>query len=258
MATGARRGQWRLRLTPHADAQDYAGPFSGTPGPGGAASKSENDEPEQEESDAAANDGEGRLGRADRPRRHRGGRLRPLHLDAGPAGRAEGHRRHRAVADAAEGAGDRGGAAPAGRGAHRRRLRRGGDPGAHRARHSADGGRHRQLGERRRACDLHDVCARQEGDVPRRGGARQPLAGPLEGRAGRSRREDHPDRRLRPHRHAHRQALPRDGHDRADLRPVRAGRDHQGGGLRAGRPIWRPRCRAPTSCASIARRRPRR
>ena len=25
--------------------------------------------------------------------------------------------------------------------------------------------------------------------------------------------EDHPDRRLRPHRHAHRQALPRDGHD---------------------------------------------
>ena len=110
----------------------------------------------------------------------------------------------------------------------------------------------------RRACDLHDVRARQEGDVPGRGGARQPLAGSLEGRAGRSRREDHPDRRLRPHRHAHRQALPRDGHDRADLRSVRAGRDHQGGGLRAGQPISTPRCRASTSSASTARRRPRR
>ena len=111
---------------------------------------------------------------------------------------------------------------------------------------------------RRRARDLHDVCARQEGDVPGRGGARQPLAGPLEGRAGRSRREDDPDRRLRPHRHAHRQALPRDGHDRAGLRSLCAGRDHQGGGLRAGRAISTPRCRAPTSSASIARRRPRR
>ena len=35
------------------------------------------------------NDGESRLGRADRPRRHRGGRLRPLHHDAGLAGRAQ-------------------------------------------------------------------------------------------------------------------------------------------------------------------------
>ena len=202
--------------------------------------------------------GESRLGRADRPRRHRGGRLRPLHHDAGPAGRAEGHRRHRAVADAAEGPGNRGRAAAARRRAHRRRLRRGGNSGAHRARHSADGGRHREFGDGRRACDLHDVRARQEGDVPGRGRARQPLAGPLEGRAGRSRREDDPDRRLRPHRHAHRQALPRDGHDRAGLRSLCAGRDHQGRGLRAGRAISTPRCRAPTSSASIARRRPRR
>ncbi len=41
----------------------------------------------------------------------------------------------------------------------------------------------------------------------------------------------HPDRRVRPHRHAHRQALPRDGHDGAGLRSVRPGRDHQSGGL---------------------------
>ena len=31
--------------------------------------------------------GEGRMGRADAPRRHRGRGLRPLHHDAGPAGR---------------------------------------------------------------------------------------------------------------------------------------------------------------------------
>ena len=177
-----------LRLTPHANARGYIRPPSFA-GPGRARPFHRViHDAEQEESDAAAHHGEGRLGRADRPRRHRGGRLRPLHHDAGPAGGAARHRRHRAVADAVEGAGDRRRAAAAGRGAHRRRLRRGRYSGAHRARHSADGGRHGEFRVGRRARDLHDVWARQEGDVPGRRGARRPLAGSLEGRAGRPRR----------------------------------------------------------------------
>ena len=39
MATPARRGQWRLRLTPHAAPQDDDAPSFGAPEPGGAACK---------------------------------------------------------------------------------------------------------------------------------------------------------------------------------------------------------------------------
>ena len=68
----------------------------------------------------------------------------------------------------------------------------------------------------------------------------------------------HADRRLRPHRHAHREALPRDGNDRADLRS-RTCRPRPSRPRAASRsPISMRRCRAPTSSASIARRRPRR
>ena len=47
-------------------------------------------------------------------------------------------------------------------------------------------------------------------------------------------RQDGADRRLRPHRHAHRQALPGDGNERPDLRPLQARRRDQGRRLRAG------------------------
>ena len=50
----------------------------------------------------------------------------------------------------------------------------------------------------------------------------------------RSLRQDRADRRLRPHRHAHRQALPGDGNERAGLRSLQAGRRDQGRRLRAG------------------------
>ena len=73
----------------------------------------------------------------------------------------------------------------------------------------------------------------------------------------RSLRQDGLDRRLRPHRHAHRQALPGDGNERPDFRSLQAGRRYQGRRLRAGRPISTRRCRAPISSASIARRRRR-
>src|SRR5690242_2580091 len=55
------------------------------------------DEPEQEEGPAAEHHGESRLGCPDRPRRHRGGRVRALPHDGGAAGSLEGHRRHRAL-----------------------------------------------------------------------------------------------------------------------------------------------------------------
>ena len=42
--------------------------------------------------------------------------------------------------------------------------------------------------------------------------------------AVRSVRQDGADRRLRPHRHAHRQALPRHGNERPDLRSLQGGR----------------------------------
>ena len=71
-------------------------------------------------------------------------------------------------------------------------------------------------------------------------------------------RQDRADRRLRPHRHALGAALPGLRHERADLRSVRAGgEDHRQPDASAS-PTSMPRCRAPISCRSIARRIPRR
>ena len=70
-------------------------------------------------------------------------------------------------------------------------------------------------------------------------------------------RQDRADHRLRPHRHAHRQALPGHGNERPDLRPLQARRRNQGRRLRAGRRISMRRCRAPILSAFTARRTPR-
>ena len=79
----------------------------------------------------------------------------------------------------------------------------------------------------KRGAELHAMVAGQQVE-------RAP-----ERRAGRPLRQDRADRRLRPHRHAQRQALPGHGDERAGLRPLQAGRRDQGRRLRAGHG---PRC----------------
>ena len=146
-----------------------------------------------------------------------------------------------------------------GGGADRRRLRRRRCSGAEPPQDPADGRRHRQFAVGRRAGDVHDADA---GQARASNCIRIVKDGKWASRLGmlpyRSVRQDRADRRLRPHRHPHRQALPGHGNERAGLRSLQAGRRDQGGRLRAGRPISMRRCRAPISSASTARRRRRR
>ena len=115
--------------------------------------------------------------------------------------------------------------------AHRRRLRRGRRPGADRAKNPVDDRRHCQFGQRRRSRVVSDHVVGPPwcGDGP--AGQGRPLAGPLQGDAGRSLRQDRVDHRLRQDRHARGQALCRDGDECAGLRPVHLFRDDPRHGL---------------------------
>src|SRR5438046_4418963 len=96
-----------LRLTPHADTAEYRRPrLLARPAGTRPISRMTNDD-EQEKAAASQHDGESRLGRADRARRHRGGAVRALHHHAGPCSRVARYRWYRALADAVESAGNR-------------------------------------------------------------------------------------------------------------------------------------------------------
>ena len=140
----------------------------------------------------------------------------------------------------------------------RRRLRRRRCSGAEPPQGPADGGGHRQFAVGGRTGAVHDADAGQargRNAFHRQG---RQMGGPARHAALRPLRQDRPDRRLRPHRHPHRQALPGDGNECPDLRSLQARRRNQGRRLRAGQPISMRRCRVPILSASIARKLQRR
>ena len=91
------------------------------------------------------------------------------------------------------------------------------DPGADRTAHPADGGRHRQLDQRRRARRVPDDGGRQAGAGAGPAHARRAVARAPERPAARDGGIDGPGGRLRPHRHPHRAALRGVPHERAGL-----------------------------------------
>ena len=86
----------------------------------------------------------------------------------------------------------------------------------------------------------------------------QQMGGPARHAALRSLRQDRADRRLRPHRHPHRQALPGDGNERSGLSIPTSPRPTSRPPVASRSPISTPRCRAPISSAFTARRRRKR
>ena len=106
---------------------------------------------------------------------------------------------------------------------HRRRLRRGRYSLAEQAQGSADDHRHRQLAVGGGGGAVHDAGAGQARRRARCAGEGEPLGRPHKDNSVRRARQNRDRGRLRPHRHAHREALPGDGNERAGLRSVQAG-----------------------------------